>query len=830
MNTPIHSGNGSGAGPMGRGVRLRGLFSGENTWTRRGLTAAAFLLCVAALTREPSPDLLAPADMNAPVSDREIRAAFYFETVDLQRTQEARDAEMAEVPSFYRVDGQAVNRQTRKLREKIGLLRDQREEVRRLVLAALGESTSDQDAWQVAERAVAAHAARLREKDAWAEMPAPDLLTLWLLPDRASLPEREFAPPPKNGPEEAPLKTVALKNGPNGDLSFNDSDRMGSLALEGLQALLSEGVREQELTDAEQARRILVVQEETDTPVEQGGETTLGAVLDPLEGAARLGNLLTDMAKRSAPSKEGQPEWARLHDAALALARPLVAPTLVEDKVATASARAQAAEAVPPVMKEVEAGEIVQDRGKRWTKQSRSDAQTYLSILAREARPLQRLVNSFFAHTLLVLLCFGALARASKMYPAGPEGARFRAASAKSFPMVLVLLCGTLVMGRLVSYFEPTGYVAPVAAAGILCAILAGAPLAAFFSVSAAVLMSAQYQYNWRLMLVACAMAVAGSFSIGRVRKRSEMTAASLTAMLAGLLAAAAVTLSAESLFAETFFRRLMLIALNGGFCMVAVPGLLSTIERAFGLTTDITLLEYSDLNSTILNELAIKAPATYAHSLMMGQLAEAAADAIGANGLLARVCAYYHDIGKLVNSEQYTENQSGSNIHDTLPPEESAARIRQHVIGGVELARRYRLPQAIIDGILEHHGTMRVSFFYQAAVEKYGAEKVNEADYRYPGPRPQRPETAILMICDASESGVRSLDNPDEAAVRAFVGQIIEARIRDGQFDDCNLTFRQLNTIGNVVARRIISAQHTRVRYPGMPAIPSPATERNPS
>jgi putative nucleotidyltransferase with HDIG domain len=198
----------------------------------------------------------------------------------------------------------------------------------------------------------------------------------------------------------------------------------------------------------------------------------------------------------------------------------------------------------------------------------------------------------------------------------------------------------------------------------------------------------------------------------------------------------------------------------------------------------------------------------------VLGQLAEAAADAIGANGLMARVAAYYHDIGKMRRSEYFCENQQGTNIHDELSPRLSARAIAAHVIQGAEMAREHHLPQPIIDGILEHHGTCLIGYFYQQAQKQQKHGDVKEEDFRYPGPKPQRPETAILMICDAVESGVRSIKHPNEERVREFVDKIIAARSADRQFDDCNLTLKQLDTIAEVVTQRSMSNMHGRISY----------------
>ncbi len=812
------AGSGNGKGP-----------SATQRWVRRGFIAVSFLLCVVALTREPEQETLSSSDFEAPVSSKEVRAGFYFESMDQQRTQEARDAAMAKVPDHLRVDLGVVNDQARVLRESISQLREYRPEVQQAVITALRESTQDQDAWLTAERAVTSLAARLRQRAGGDRLPDAEVVFQWLLPDRNSLPERMFeAPKETAGQAEppSPLKVGALKPDTPEPLTFTESDRLGTLAMEELQTALGAGIRASGLSADQRRRKVVILGTSVAENAPAPNEVEYGSAPDPQEAAVALGARLADMAKSTESAGAAPVDWTRIREAVMGMVQPLLVPTLVEDKVATVSAKARAAESVPPVMKEVEAGEIIQDRHKRWTRQSRSDVETYLSIVRHEERPLQRMINSIAAHGILMVLAFLGLHRGSLLLAGDPAGVRPGVGGRKAFEVALVLLCLVLVSGRLASYFEPTGFVVPVAATAILCAILVNAPFAVFFSGIAAGLVSAQFQYNWRLMLVAAAMSVAGAFSVSRVRRRSDMTAASLVASVAGVTAMVAVILSTESLFAESFLRRVLLVALNGGFCIVAVPGLLSPLERLFGLTTDITLLEYSDLNNQLLSELAMKAPATYAHSLLIGQLAEAAADAIGANGLLARVSGYYHDIGKTLDVAMFAENQQGVNVHDSLPPEQSAAVIRQHVLHGADLARKHRLPEAIVRGILEHHGTLKVGYFHQQAVERYGAENVREEEYRYPGPRPQRPETAILMICDASESGVRALDDQSEGSVRAFVRRIMDMRVGDGQFDECNLTLRQLHVIEDVVVRGVMGALHGRIRYPNLASVLPSALE----
>jgi hypothetical protein len=391
--------------------------------------------------------------------------------------------------------------------------------------------------------------------------------------------------------------------------------------------------------------------------------------------------------------------------------------------------------------------------------------------------------------------------------------------------LALLLIGCALAAGRVVSYFEPTGFVLPTAAAGVLMAILVNTRLAVMVGLMAATLVSAQFGYGWRLLFVIAAMSIAGIFGMYRVRRRGDITRAALKATVVGLVAMLAVTLATDSLTSELALRRLLLVLLNGAICMFLIPGVLSPLERLFKITTDIQLLEYSDLNNEVLGRMAIEMPATFAHSLMLGQLAEAAAESVGANGLLARVCAYYHDIGKMRRPEYFSENQTGRNIHDELPPRLSARAIASHVTCGVDLAREYHLPKPIVDGIREHHGTNLISFFYQQALERKKHDDVRIEDFRYPGPKPQSRETAILMICDAVESGVRSIKNPNEDRVRDFIDKIMTSRSADRQFDECDLTLKDLDTIKDAITRRMVTALHTRISYPDRksPGQPTP-------
>ncbi len=778
----------------------------------------AYVIIVAALTRLPESEKMLVADMDAPIASTEIRTAFYFEAPNLKATQQAREEAREKVPPHYRIDQDLVNRQLSIVRNRITRIREQRPAIQNAILETLRQSDSTQRAEDIVQTVVATHVAALKETPEWADLPEAAALNLWLTPDKDSLPKRQFAPPAETPPaevetegeaippQELPRPVIALQPEEVPPFFFSLAEHLETLALESLRYVLHQGVRTAAMGGD---KEIVILRDMLQDDQHVSSQLAMEQVPDVEEAAEVLSQRLQETAKSVA--LELQVEWAKLHDAGLPMVQPALVDTIRYDKVFMAGALERASESIAPVMKSIEPGEIIQDRGKRWTAQSRSDVNTYLSILENEQKPQQRIINILLSHMILAAMVLTGLFRSMGLL----RGENTETYSLAHVNLALLLMCITLIVGRIALYFQPTGYLLPVAAVGILYAVLVSVRLAAMLSILIALLVSAQYGYDWRLFFVLGAMSLAGVFSIYKVRRRSDMAAASIKATLVGLFAMAAILLATNSLVAATGGRRLLLIALNGGVCLLTVPGLLSPFERLFGITTDIQLLEYSDLNNEVMSQLAIKAPATYAHSLMLGQLAEAAADAVGANGLLARVCAYYHDIGKMWRSEYFSENQQGYNIHDELAPRLSARAIASHVLKGVEMARNYHLPKPIVDGILEHHGTCLIGFFYQQALEQNKHDDVREEDFRYPGPKPQSPETAILMICDAVESGVRSIKNPNEERIREFVEKIVAARSEGRQFDDSNLTLKQLDTIKEVVSRRIITMLHTRVSYP---------------
>jgi cyclic-di-AMP phosphodiesterase PgpH len=269
----------------------------------------------------------------------------------------------------------------------------------------------------------------------------------------------------------------------------------------------------------------------------------------------------------------------------------------------------------------------------------------------------------------------------------------------------------------------------------------------------------------------------------------------------------------------------------NGILTATLVGGALPILENLFQITTDISWLEASDLNHPLLRRMTIEAPGTYHHSLVVANLAEAAAEAIGANATLCRVCAYFHDVGKLVKPEYFTENMSFErNPHDDLAPTMSALIIIAHVKEGVDLALKYRLNQRIIDIIQEHHGTSIVRYFYQRALQQHedaraggkimklredDIPEVKEESFRYGGPKPQTKESAIVSLADTVESASRSLEKPTPQKIETLVNELIEERISDRQLDDCDLTLGELKIIAERFRFTLLMMLHSRIAYP---------------
>lgn len=305
-------------------------------------------------------------------------------------------------------------------------------------------------------------------------------------------------------------------------------------------------------------------------------------------------------------------------------------------------------------------------------------------------------------------------------------------------------------------------------------------------------------------------------FSIVNMRKRSQLFIAVSLIFIAYFVSFVGLSLLNEGDIAKINPMHFIWLIVNCLLTLLSYP-LIFFIEKTFRVTSDFTLMELTDFNSELLRELGLKAPGTFQHSLQVANLAESAIYKIGGNSLLVRVGALYHDIGKMDIPMYFIENQSTQvNPHDELSFDESAAIIISHVIRGIEKAKKHKLPDMVIDFIRTHHGTMMVQYFYNSFVKSFPDQIPNEDDFRYPGPRPFSKETAVLMMADSVEAAARSLPSHDQDSIDNLVEKIINHQIESGQFENCDITYREITSIKKIFKKMLTSIYHVRVAYPG--------------
>jgi putative nucleotidyltransferase with HDIG domain len=407
---------------------------------------------------------------------------------------------------------------------------------------------------------------------------------------------------------------------------------------------------------------------------------------------------------------------------------------------------------------------------------------------------------------------------------------------------LLTVMVMAVTLGYFASRDQWRGELIPLVLASIIVAVVYGRELGlllmAAASVSLALFLGADLP-EVVMMAAACTSCI---LLLGRIRSRTHLLYVGAISALITIMTVVGVgivtgqTLSAgapgselEPLYRGPLFDMvvwgLFKEAFWAGFCILvsatAMTGMLPLVEKAFGVQTDLSLLELGDASHPLLRRLAQRAPGTYNHSINVASIAEAAADSIGANGLLVRVGAYFHDIGKMFKPEYFIENQSaGVNQHDSLQPAMSTLVIIAHVKDGADLARSHHLPEPIIDFILQHHGTTLVEYFYREAArrseENPNGESVSDKDFRYPGPKPQTLEAAVMMLADTVESASRTLVDPTPSRIQGLVDSIAQKKMSDGQFDECGLTFKQLDRIRHSLVKSLTAIYHARVKYPG--------------
>lgn len=393
------------------------------------------------------------------------------------------------------------------------------------------------------------------------------------------------------------------------------------------------------------------------------------------------------------------------------------------------------------------------------------------------------------------------------------------ARSPKRVAVLLGLVVMTLAIARLLAIQPWDAELIPVALAGMILAIAYTPEFALMVTFAIALLTSVALGAGIGHFLVLMGGTAAAVLPLREVRTRTKPIQVGLYAAVGYFVLTWATGLyqnqAIELVATDSLWRAGW--GLMAGFFL---GGLLPFVERGFGIVTGISLLELGDINHPLLQELVRRAPGTHNHSVTVGSIAEAAAEQIDANGLLVRIGSYFHDIGKMLKPHYFVENQlGGANRHANLNPAMSTLIIVGHVKDGCELARKHHLPQPILDLIEQHHGTTLVEYFFREATRRNEAAPdgsgVHESAYRYPGPKPQSKEAAILMIADAVESASRALSDPTPARLDGLVGEMIQKRLEDGQFDECGLTLKEIAEIRESLVKSLIGIYHGRVKYP---------------
>ncbi len=372
------------------------------------------------------------------------------------------------------------------------------------------------------------------------------------------------------------------------------------------------------------------------------------------------------------------------------------------------------------------------------------------------------------------------------------------------------------------SGYSGSGYLAPIAMASILIAILFDGRLS-LFATAILSLMIGLLTNEIRDVAVAFVGGCVAIFSVARVTNRFHLTSAGFLVATANI-----ATILCFSLLGDESFSQFSLNALLGGaigvLSVILSIGLLPFLEHFSGVTTQFRLLELAHPSVPLLRNFLVECPGSYHHSILVANLAENAAQAVKANALLVRVGAYYHDIGKMRRPYFFIENQmGGENPHDKLNPNLSTLIVTAHTKDGLELAKEHKLPKEIQDIISQHHGTRPVNYFYHQAVMKEGAERVNQDDFRHEGPKPQSKEAAILMLADAAEAATRSLAKPTPSKIEQTVREVIRSTMLDGQLDECNLSFKELNILIATFIRLLTGMYHHRIEYPDMSKLGNP-------
>lgn len=554
-------------------------------------------------------------------------------------------------------------------------------------------------------------------------------------------------------------------------------------------------------------------QKPTDSRKAQNPATTMTSVS---EARAKLRTGLTQI--RSFSEKEVEAFYSAL--------APLIQPSVIYDGSATDLERKAIADSVQPVSISLKRSQKIADEG------DIIDSKVLSEIAAvRNYSTNTRQVNRFFGLLFLITALFWGAWKFIEHRGIVPRLALSEQKTFALFGFIVVVQTALMAIFFRVADFtaaqnvkaplsDPSlwSFAIPFAFGSLLMTLLADRRTAIFTGIFTALLAGFLAPRGLEFAVYAAIASSVSVYGIGRYRNRQTVTIAGILVGLSSALVAIAVIAYTQQPFILNTILLAMACGLASGVITAAVTGVFLPIcESLFGILTDVKLLELSNADLPALGQLAMRAPGTNQHSHAVGQLAEEACRVVGGNALLTRIGALYHDIGKTAAPEHFVENQLSKNPHDRLKPAQSAKIIISHVTYGVKLAKEMGLPQRIIDFIPQHHGTRTLHYFLKKAqAEAREADDISENDFRYPGPKPQFREAAIMMIADSCEAAARSLAEPNPENIRFIVTRIIDAIVADDQLDECDLTLRELTQIRESMIRSLIAIYHSRVDYPG--------------
>lgn len=513
-----------------------------------------------------------------------------------------------------------------------------------------------------------------------------------------------------------------------------------------------------------------------------------------------------------------------ISDLAFALGSSALVPNIRYDAVQTGREVQAALEDVPRTQGYVQEGERIIGKNERITNQVKMKLDSYRRAMEERGTEID-MRGQHFGVILHVLLILGIYATYLFLF----RKKIFH--NVKLLALIAVIFCieGLLAcLSRVIDVSFPAQYLILVPAASMLLTIIFDSRVAFYGTVTLALLIGGIRGNDYAIMLSSVIAGSLGAYTVRDIRSRTQILRSLGFIFLGYAFTVVGLALERFESF-QSITIELTLVFANALISSVFTYAMLIVLERFFNITTDLRLMELVDFNQPLLQRLSEEAPGTFHHSVLLGNLAEAAADDVGANSILARVGAYYHDVGKLVKPEYFVENQGGQpNRHTKLRPRMSARVIISHVTEGIELARQYGIPEKVVDFIPQHHGTTRISYFFdkalkQAASRKNSKDVVREEDYRYPGPKPQTREAAIVMLADTVEATTRSITEITPQKLESTVDAMIKQRFVEGELDDCELTMRDLTKIRRAFQQILIGIHHHRIQYPEPSPPPAP-------